>query len=71
MEKLHKLSRIHRNIKLYLPESFEWIILNAGLIEGNIGDISTTGKIYRKSGRFQLGEILHKAIESKDRRNHL
>ena len=34
MEKLHKLSRIHRNIKLYLPESFEWIILNAGLIEG-------------------------------------
>ena len=38
MEKLHKLSRIHRNIKLYLPESFEWIILNAGLIEGK--DIS-------------------------------
>ena len=34
MEKLHKLSQIHRNIKLYLPESFEWIILNAGLIEG-------------------------------------
>ena len=38
MEKLHKLSQIHRNIKLYLPESFEWIILNAGLIEGK--DIS-------------------------------
>lgn len=36
MEKLHKLSRIHRNIKLYLPESFEWIILNAGLIEEKI-----------------------------------
>lgn len=38
MEKLHKLSQMHRNIKLYLPESFEWIILNSGLIEGK--DIS-------------------------------
>lgn len=38
MEKLHKLSQIYRNIKLYLPESFEWIILNSGLIEGK--DIS-------------------------------
>ena len=33
MEKLHKLSQMYRNIKLYLPESFEWIILNSGLIE--------------------------------------
>ena len=38
MEKLHKLSQMHRNVKLYLPESFEWIILNSGLIEGK--DIS-------------------------------
>ena len=38
MEKLHKLSQMYRNIKLYLPESFEWIILNSGLIEGK--DIS-------------------------------
>ena len=34
MEKLYKLSQMRRNIKLYLPESFEWIILNSGVIGG-------------------------------------
>lgn len=29
---------MYRNIKLYLPESFEWIILSSGVIEGK--DIS-------------------------------
>ena len=32
MEKLYKLAQKYRNIKLYLPESFEWIILKSGVI---------------------------------------
>ena len=32
MEKLYKLTQRYRNIKLYLPESFEWIILKSGVI---------------------------------------
>lgn len=32
MEKVMKLSNIQGNITLYLPESFEWIILNASII---------------------------------------
>lgn len=32
MEKLYGLAQENANIKLYLPESFEWIILKSGLI---------------------------------------
>lgn len=32
MEKLYKQIELKRNIKLYLPESFEWIILQSGII---------------------------------------
>ena len=34
MNALYKWTRNHRNIKLYLPESFEWQILKSGLISG-------------------------------------
>ena len=34
MNRLYKQSEKYKNIKLYLPESFEWIILKSGLIEG-------------------------------------
>jgi hypothetical protein len=33
MQKLVKIMRDYPNVKLYLPESFEWLILKAGLIE--------------------------------------
>ena len=33
MEKLMRLIKNHPNIVLYLPESFEWLILKSGLIE--------------------------------------
>lgn len=33
MEKLMRLVRHYPNIKLYLPESFEWLVLQSGLIE--------------------------------------
>ena len=35
MDKVFKAIRNRKNIKLYLPESFEWIILKSGLIDGN------------------------------------
>jgi hypothetical protein len=35
MEKLMRVMKNYSNIKLYLPESFEWIILKSGVIEGN------------------------------------
>lgn len=40
MEKIMKLIKIQGNITLYLPESFEWIILKAGIVQdGNIQQI--------------------------------
>lgn len=37
MEKLMRIIKDYPNIRLYLPESFEWLILKSGLIEdGNI-----------------------------------
>jgi hypothetical protein len=33
MQKLVRIMRDYPNVKLYLPESFEWLILKAGLIE--------------------------------------
>lgn len=33
--KLMQLAEQYSNIMLYLPESFEWLILKAGLVEGN------------------------------------
>ena len=34
MERLYKLAQRMKNISLYLPESFEWLILKSGLIPG-------------------------------------
>lgn len=33
MEKLYSLAEVNKNIKIYLPESFEWLILCSGLVE--------------------------------------
>lgn len=34
MNRLYKKAVTHGNIKMYFPESFEWVILKSGLIEG-------------------------------------
>lgn len=36
MNRLHEYTMKNNNIHLYLPESFEWIILNSGLVSGKI-----------------------------------
>ena len=33
MEKIMQLIRLGRRIILYLPESFEWLVLKSGIIE--------------------------------------
>ena len=33
MDRLYKTAQKNKNVNLYLPESFEWIILNSGLVE--------------------------------------
>lgn len=35
MNELHQLMLRNSNIHLYLPESFEWLLLNSGFIDGN------------------------------------
>ena len=34
MDRLYKTAQKNKKVNLYLPESFEWIILKSGLIEG-------------------------------------
>ena len=59
MDALYKMSVEKGNIKLYLPESFEWIILSSELLEDKeIKDIMDKPENYiEKSGIFQLGAI--------------
>lgn len=53
MEKVMQLIRMGRNVALYLPESFEWIILNAGVIEdGEIREIMSDTSAYVDSKEF-------------------
>lgn len=35
MTELYQVIKVDKNIILYLPESFEWLILKSGLIDGN------------------------------------
>ncbi len=35
MNELFQYMKLHPDTKCYLPESFEWIILKSGLIDGN------------------------------------
>ena len=40
MDEVHLYARTHSNVYVYLPESFEWLILSSGLIDGNrVGDM--------------------------------
>ena len=53
MEKLVRLMKEHPNITLYLPESFEWIILKSGIIEDrNIAEMLEYPEDYIESKDF-------------------
>ncbi len=53
MEKLVRLIKAYSNIVLYLPESFEWIILKSGVIENSeITEMLKHPEDYIESGDF-------------------
>ncbi len=53
MEKLYNLSMKRANILLYLPESFEWLILDSGLIPGkNLKGILSEPEQYIESREY-------------------
>lgn len=53
MNRLYKQAEKAKNITLYLPESFEWIILKSGLIEGkDLQKILEEPEKYIDSGEF-------------------
>ena len=61
MNALYKTALKNSNIKLYIPESFEWIILSSGLLEDKeIKEIlEKPEKLHRKPDIFWLGEIFY------------
>ena len=53
MNRLYKQCQAKKNIHLYLPESFEWIILNSGLLKENvIREILQAPEEYIESSAF-------------------
>lgn len=53
MEKMMRLIKNEPNVTLYLPESFEWLILKSGIIEdSNISSILEHPENYIESGNY-------------------
>ncbi len=53
MNELYLYMKAHTEVSLYLPESFEWIILSSGLIDGNrVADIVNNTEDYVESAEF-------------------
>mgnify|MGYP000084586304 CR=1 FL=1 len=53
MEKLYSLAEQKKNVKMYLPESFEWMILNAGVVqEKEIMEILKEPEKYIESQKY-------------------
>lgn len=53
MNRLYKVVEENQNVSLYLPESFEWILLRSGLIEGNeLSIILSSPEEYIESQEF-------------------
>lgn len=53
MDELYRYIKKHPEVSLYLPESFEWLILKSGLIDGNrIVDILQHTEDYLESSDF-------------------
>lgn len=53
MSDVHLFATSHPNVYVYLPESFEWIVLSSGLIDGNrIRDVLQRTEDYVESSEF-------------------
>ena len=60
-----------QNVHLYLPESFEWLILNSDLLQDKeVRKILENPEDYIDSTEFfKLGTIFYKIADSENRRN--
>ena len=53
MDRVMKFLRIHKNVKLYAPESFEWLVLSANLLkDSDIQNMLSNPGIQIESGKF-------------------
>lgn len=53
IEKVLSIARYHRHIMLYLPESFEWLVLKSGIIQIlNLADILNHPEDYIESSKY-------------------
>ncbi len=53
MNELYQLMKSRPNIKCYLPESFEWIILRSGMIDGNyVQEVLNSPEDYIESSKY-------------------
>jgi len=59
MERICDMIRSGSDIHLFLPESFEWLILNADIIKDIPRDEIEHAEEYADSHIFQLGEVLY------------
>lgn len=70
MNDLYLYIQSHPEVSLYLPESFEWIILSSGLIDGNrIADIVENTEEYVESSEYFSWEQFYTKLlvsETKD-----
>lgn len=71
MEKMVRLIKDYPNIKLYLPESFEWLILRSGLVEDSgITDMlehpedQIESREYFSWERYFTSQLIHYTQES-------
>ena len=70
---LYLYMKSNPDIKLYLPESFEWIILSSGLIDGNrIADIvSNTEKYVESADYFSWEPFFTKLLKDETKDTYL
>lgn len=63
MNELHQLMRCKPAVKCYLPESFEWMILRSGIIDGNrIQDILKHPEDFIESRKYFSWERFFTAL---------
>lgn len=63
MNELYQLMRCKPTIKCYLPESFEWLVLKTGMIDGNIvQDILNHPEDFIESKKFFSWERFFTAL---------
>lgn len=72
MSELYPYIQRHTEVKLYLPESFEWIILASGLIDGNrVADILEHTEDFVESKEYFSWEQFYTKCWYRRRKGHI